>query len=230
MESSLKVKKNYLTFRPEIEYRLQVPVPDNKEVPAKLAWNLLHKTLPRGVRSGGIITDLKGMSANNILRTGLPSLKMEMDDILFHIDGAVTSAEDEKEESNYQIKTDFLSFEGRRHIQYKANISSEGRLADFIMKPVYEFDKECEIERLYMALEFFEPNLFWLIGLSPKITKACLIQYQDNIIYISFKAEVKNASADFFTQFGELAESMSALILEIVGIDLKADIKKGRQN
>ncbi len=229
MESSIKSRNNFFTGGREIEYRLQLPVPQDRKFYQKFAWHLLHTVLPREIRSGGVTTNIKGISSNNVLREDLPRIEGDNESLLYHLGGtALVELDGEqdagaREESFYTIKSDFHLFPDRRNIQYKSNVFFEGAIGTFLQHPVYEFKPDLEIKELILGLEFFEANLFWLIGLAPRITKVLIIQASENNINFRFKLEQSKLGRQFFEQFGEIGKKLKAYIFEACHFDITSD-------
>lgn len=233
MNSDIYIKNNLLLNNKNVEFHLDFSLPGVQEEGAKLAWNILHSVLPREVRTGGLLTNIKGLSHNNMIQDGLKKFAVENEDLLFFTEGLRTlepgEEEDEehapeyKENVRYSVNTEFHGFLNRKNIQYKSNIGFESIAADFLNKPVFEPNPKLEIDRIFLGLEFFQANFFSFIGFAPRIKRALLLQTDESTLYLRFKVENIIKVDTFFSEFGEIGDKLIVLLNSMFEVNISAE-------
>ncbi len=234
MISDIYIKRNLFYRNYDIQYSTEIQITDNSSAYQKFAWKLLHFVLPRDIRTGGQVTNIKGLKYNNLILNGLKTHGLENEEFLFKVSGInppeensnINDEEEADQSFEYKIKTEFADFPDRKNIRYKSNIYYDGEIADFANSPVFVEKEKLELKELFLGMEFFEPNFFAYIGFAPKIKRSLVIQSYDNMLFARFRAEqIKNPEI-FFDTFADIGTKISECLYDLSGDNIAEDCTK----
>jgi hypothetical protein len=98
-----------------------------------------------------------------------------------------------EEDFSLRLTTEFLEFEGARHIRYSIHLDQHGAITDIIpaAKLLQKLGKAfpVTIRRVRLALDLFEPHFFSFFGFSPVATQHILIEATEHEVHVRLVRE-----------------------------------------
>lgn len=207
------------------EYRLEAGF--NKLQLSELCDRCVREFVP----SEDTVLNIKGRDTNDqLLASDLGAAQLDQ---LFTLKGNFYSSDENEIDHSrksvklpfsYTITSRFLDFPNNKDIRYGLESTRDGALPNTLT--LQELGQAIAIEPLLfrLALSFFKPKLFFLLGINPAVIQTVIIEADQNRFALLIAAEcMREKTQDLSrlnTTFSKLAEFISGL----VEIDILTDL------
>lgn len=226
-QSKAQVTKNFWLGSWNLYYEAELPGLADQRKAYHLSWSIFHEVLGKDVRRLNLLTNLKGISPNNILLNEERLQSQDKRDLLFDLHGRAPRLADDgsevEEDFRLAVETKFSNFFRLKDIQYQPIIINEGEGVGKITTAIPLPDEKTHIKKLVLGMEFFAPHLFFFIGFAPRICRTVFVCADHKSTLIKIKCEDTKKPAEEFLSLGDYGRQLSKAIHEAFSFDLNAD-------